>query len=238
MSNKDQNKNKFITEFDKIADSYYEEHKKNIAITGEDPDFFSEYKIKDLRDFVNNSKNSSKDIFDFGCGIGNSLKYFRDYFPDSNLSCGDVSYRSIEIAKNRNPGLEQFIQIDNAIPVSSESIDIVFSACVFHHIKHEEHSKWLTEISRITRKGGLLVIYEHNPLNPLTVNAVNKCPIDVNAKLIRALTMKNLIIKNGWKDVTIEYKLFFPSYLKFLRPLEKYLKKFFLGAQWRLIAKK
>ena len=35
-------------EFDKFADEYYNIHSRNIAASGESPDFFAEYKIKDV----------------------------------------------------------------------------------------------------------------------------------------------------------------------------------------------
>jgi SAM-dependent methyltransferase len=230
--------NQMIAEFDMIADDYYKQHKENLAITGEAPEYFSEYKVADLDEYIRERNVASEDIFDFGCGIGNSIEYLRQYFPQSNLFCGDVSMRSIEIAKSRFPGEETYIQIGNSIPLPSESFDIVFTACVFHHIPHEEHEKWLSELKRITRPGGILAVYEHNPLNPLTVRAVNNCPIDVNARLIRSGAMKQRVLNSSWIDAKIEYKLFFPSVLRFFRPFEKYLSKFFLGAQWRLIAKK
>ena len=230
--------NQMIAEFDMIADDYYNQHKENLRITGEAPEYFSEYKVADLAEYVKKNNVTSSDIFDFGCGIGNSVEFFRRHFPESNLCCGDVSMRSMEIAKSRFPGEEVYIQIGESIPVPSESFDIVFTACVFHHIPHEEHEKWLFELKRITRPGGILAIYEHNPLNPLTVRAVNNCPIDVNARLIRAGIMKRRLLNGGWVDVETEYKLFFPSALGFFRPFEKYLSRFFLGAQWRSIAKK
>lgn len=230
--------NQMIAEFDIIADDYYKQHKENLAITGEEPEYFSEYKVADLYEYISEKNVASEDIFDFGCGIGNSVEYLRQYFPQSNLFCGDVSMRSIEIAKSRFPGEETYIQIGDSIPLPSESFDIVFTACVFHHILHEEHEKWLSELNRITRPGGILAVYEHNPFNPLTVRAVNNCPIDVNARLIRSGVMKQRVLNSSWIDAKIEYKLFFPSVLRFFRPFEKYLSKFFLGAQWRLIAKK
>ena len=58
---------------------------------------------------------------------------------------------------------------NNRIPAEADSFDVVFSACVFHHIPHGEHLNWLQELHRITRPGGLIAIFEHNPLNPLTV---------------------------------------------------------------------
>ena len=36
-------------EFDSFADEYYQQHVANIAITGENPEYFHEYKVKFLQ---------------------------------------------------------------------------------------------------------------------------------------------------------------------------------------------
>ncbi len=224
-------------EFDLLADEYRDQHAINVAITGEGPEYFAEYKIADLSDLVGTKGLSARQILDFGSGIGNSIPYFRKYFPASELHCADVSARSIEIAQTRFPGAEQYhLLVDRHIPLPPQSIDIVFSACVFHHIAHEEHEHWLTELRRITKPGGLLAIYEHNPLNPLTVRAVNTCPLDVNAKLIRASVMRQRVLASGWTGAHKDYRLFFPSLLRSLRPAERHLGWLFLGAQYRIAA--
>jgi SAM-dependent methyltransferase len=200
-------------EFDAVADDYLVQHRANVAITGEEPDFFAEYKIADLAALVSERGHD-------GCA----------------LTCGDVSARSIEIAKTRYPGDETYLLIDNEIPLPSQSQDVVFSACVFHHIAHDQHYKWLKELRRVTRPGGLLAIYEHNMLNPLTVRAVNTCPFDVNAHLILGRTMRKRALAAGWTDARVDYRLFFPSALKALRPIEPYLGWLGLGAQYRMSA--
>lgn len=224
-------------EFDLLADEYHEQHKTNVAITGEGPEYFAEYKIADLATLVRERGLAAGHILDFGCGIGNSVPFFRKYFGQSELHCGDVSARSIEIAQARFPGQEKYVLIGKNIPLPTHSQDIVFSACVFHHIPHEEHSHWLGELRRVTRPGGLLAIYEHNPLNPLTVRAVNTCPLDVNARLIRGGTLRQRALASGWEGARVDYKLFFPSMLKSLRPLEQHLGWLGLGAQYRLAAR-
>jgi SAM-dependent methyltransferase len=224
-------------EFDSYADTYYEEHKKNIKITGEDPEYFAEYKIADLAHHFSGTQSSIRQIADFGSGIGNSIPYFRRYFPDANLSCVDVSARSIQQAQDRFPGNESFLLIEGeSIPIDNASRDIVFSACVFHHIPLEDHERWLKELLRITRPGGVLAIYEHNPLNPLTVRAFNTCPLDKNAVLIRAGTLRSACLAAGWSNVSTAYRLFFPRSLKYLRPLERRLGWLCIGAQYRLLA--
>jgi SAM-dependent methyltransferase len=221
-------KEKLKAEFDLLADDYYNQHKANLAITGEGPEYFSRYKIADFAEYFKNRK-VPVDILDFGSGIGNSIEFFREYFPNSKLYCADVSARSMEIAKARFPGDEIFVYIEDLIPVPDQSFDAVFTACVFHHILYEDHAKWISELRRVTRPGGFLAIYEHNPLNPLTVRAVNNCPIDVNARLIRAGVMKKRLVENSWYDVSIEYKLFFPAALRSLRYFEKHLVRFVWG---------
>jgi SAM-dependent methyltransferase len=211
-------------------------HKANIAITGESPEYFAEYKIMDLASLVKEVTLVHKNILDFGSGIGNAVPYFRRHLPHSTITCGDVSSRSIEIARTRFPGTEAYCLIDSDIPLAAQSQDVVFSACVFHHIPQEEHQHWLSELRRVTRPGGLLVIFEHNPLNPLTVRAVNTCPFDVNARLIRAGELRRASLAAGWQQATTDYKVFFPSALKALRPLERRLGWLGLGAQYRLVA--
>jgi ubiquinone/menaquinone biosynthesis C-methylase UbiE len=226
-----------LSEFDQFADEYYAQHKTNIAITGENPEYFAEYKIAELRRLANNPTIEPAKIIDFGSGIGNSIPSFRKYFAGAEVTCADVSPRSLELSRSRFPGSERFLLIEaSTIPAPDRSYDVAFSACVFHHIAHEEHVGWLKELRRVTRNGGLLAIFEHNPLNPLTVRAVNTCPFDVNARLIRARELSFRLREAGWRDVSIHYHLFFPRLLAPLRILEPWLRGFPLGAQYSVVA--
>lgn len=236
INSEDNTHSRLFAEFDLLADEYNNLHKKNIKLSGEGPEYFSEYKIADLAAAVS-EKNLPKDkILDFGSGIGNSIPYFRKYFPDSALTCCDISSRSLTIAKNRFGGRENYVLIRDKIPLNDGSQSIVFSACVFHHIPENQHAVWLTELLRIVRPGGLLAIYEHNPFNPITRYAVNTCALDVNAKLIRASKFQYKLQHSGWVSTSVSYKAFFPSFLKFLRPVEPYLRSLCLGAQYRVTA--
>ena len=61
-------------EFDQFADEYDRQHRANIAVTGEGPEYFSEYKIRELRALIG---DGVKSILDFGSGTGNSLPFFQ-----------------------------------------------------------------------------------------------------------------------------------------------------------------
>lgn len=232
------NNRRHRAEFDGFADQYAGQHAANVAITGEGPMYFAEYKVADLAALVRHEGVKASQILDFGSGIGNSVPFFRHYFPDAELSCADVSERSAEIARSRFGDREHYVLIGHDIPLPVASQDIVFTACVFHHIAHDAHVFWLSELYRVTKPGGLLVVYEHNPLNPLTVRAVNTCPFDANARLIRASALRRRAVEARWTQVRAAYKVFFPAPLRALRPLEPQLGWCPLGAQYRVSARR
>jgi SAM-dependent methyltransferase len=220
-------------EFDRFADEYETLHRVNIAITGEKPEFFAAYKVSEFAAFAQELREDSIRILDFGSGIGNSIPFFRKHFPRARLTCADPSSRSITLSQQRFKGAEEYTLLSkDEIPHDDATFDLVFSACVFHHIPHSEHAHWLAELMRVTRPGGMLTIFEHNPLNPLTLRAVNTCPFDKNAVLIRAKTLLRTLQDAGWVGAAVRYHIFFPNALKGLRPLEKYLSWVPLGAQY------
>ena len=223
-------------EFDQFADEYDRQHRANIAITGEGPEYFSEYKIRELRAVAG---DGVKSILDFGSGTGNSIPFFQKYFPGARLTGVDPSQRSLDIAAKRFPDAGPGLAMSGErIPAPDNAFDLAFSACVFHHIDHAEHVKWLAELRRVVRVGGALTIFEHNPLNPLTVRAVNTCPFDVNARLISARSLARNYRAAGWSKVKVRYHVFFPRVLAALRSLEPALAWLPFGGQYSLSAAK
>jgi SAM-dependent methyltransferase len=225
------------SEFDRFADEYRQTHAKNIRLSGEEPEFFAEYKVRNTRRAVDRSSLRVERILDFGGGVGNSIPFFRKWFPDAVLSCADVSAKSLEIARARFPEAAELLRIAGAsLPVADASYDLAFSACVFHHIAPAEHLVWLKELKRVVRPGGMLALFEHNPWNPLTVRAVRDCPFDVNAKLLSMPELKRKALAAGWSNVGHEFCVFFPRSLAALRPVERLLTRVSLGAQYALFA--
>jgi len=227
-------------DFDVFADEYHSLHASNIAITGEKPDFFAEYKIKDIAAEYSGRHPSPAPlrVLDFGAGVGTSVPFIHEHLPHAHLVCLDVSAKSLDIGRSRFSGQAEFIRFDGArIPMPDSSFNIVFAACVFHHIAHEEHVALLQEFSRVLVTGGMAFVFEHNPFNPLTVHAVDTCPFDKNAQLIRAKAMRRRFAEAGFTGRT-RYRIFFPRMLRFLRPLERFMTWLPLGAQYYIAASK
>lgn len=225
-------------EFDRFADEYQAVHARNIAASGETPEFFAEYKVADVRRRLDRAGLEVSSILDFGTGVGNSIPHLRRFFPGASLAGGDVSRRSLEVAERRFPGQARFVALEgDALPFQAGSFDLLFSACVFHHIPPAEHVRWLSELRRVARPGALLAVFEHNPWNPLTVRAVEACPFDEHAALVSAPKLRRRVSRADWAEVSAQYRIFFPRALAVLRPLERVLTSLPLGAQYVVYAR-
>ncbi len=225
-------------EFDKFAEEYLAAHAQNLKVSGEGPDYFARYKIDELaRLWAKRKTPPPATILDFGCGIGASLPHLRRQFPTACLTGVDVSARSLEIAAVRFPDVAQLVLAkEGAAPVAEASQDLIFTACVFHHIPEDHHVALFADLrARLTAKGAL-VVFEHNPLNPVTRYIVATCPFDENAVLISAASLRARLQAAGFSQVEIRFTGFFPGPLAALRPLEPLLNQIPIGAQYYALA--
>ena len=216
--------------FDHFSKKYREIHDKNLRLSGANSDYFCEYKILEVKKHEKTKKELK--ILDVGCGDGSSEEFFSKHFSKSKITGIDVSKVSIKVAKDKKIPRCSFLNYDGEkIPFKDNTFDVIFVACVFHHINKNFHQKIADEIMRVLKPKGRLYIFEHNPLNPLTQYMVNDCIFDKNAELIRSSELVKLF-KIMKKEIF--YTIFFPrsNFFKFLVPLEKYLIKMPFGGQY------
>lgn len=225
-------------EFDAYVDEYDAQHAQSVKLSGEDPEFFAEYKAKEAARAMAAASLAPQRIMDFGAGRGNCIAHLQREFPNAALTALDVSARSLtHCAARAIRPLETVCYDGQTLPFEDASFDLVFTACVFHHIPAEDHIRLLAEIRRTLTPKGRFVLFEHNPWNPLTRHAVATCPFDVNAVLISAPEMRRRFRAAGFNDIDLKWTLFFPAFAAPLRPLERGLGWLPLGAQYRLLAR-
>lgn len=226
-------------EFDRFADEYLAAHTQNLAITGEDPEYFARYKIQEIsRLYRTRGLPDPKRILDFGCGIGNSVVHLKGAFPQAQIVGLDVSARSLDIARGRFPDAAVYQIYDGAeIPLPEKSYDLIFSSCVFHHIEAVEHLSIFRQLRGLLASNGAMVIFEHNPLNPVSRYIVATCPFDENAVLIRARDFARVQREAGFGSVQVAYTGFFPGALRGFRRLEPLLRHAPVGAQYYTLAR-
>ncbi len=231
-----------MAEFDKYAGSYEELHAANIRLSGFGPAYFDEYKIREIFDFLRAQGREKErlNFLNFGCGIGKSEAFIRKYLPEAAIFSIDVSRESIEAAKDRNKGLSNvvFEVFDGIKQPFDIDFDVIFAANVFHHIPFERHVEVLKNIYERLEARGEFFLFEHNPLNPLTLRAVHSCEFDRDARLLSPLYAGRILSESGFGRKTLRFAVFFPKFLSIFIPLERYLRRIPFGAQYYYIAGK
>ena len=215
------------SEFDEFADSYDKTLRAAIPAGLEEDEYFARYKV----DFMARAAEgrAASRILDFGCGAGRSLQHLAGAFPQASIFGYDPSAESVRLAAERHPAAQVRSDWD---AIAGERFDLIFVANVFHHIPRNEIAAWLERCGKILGPTGRVFVFEHNPWNPLTRYVFEHCPFDVDAKMIARGELRELG-KQARLDVTsTAFTLFFPKPLKFMRPLERWLKWLPLGAQY------
>lgn len=216
-------------EFDQFAKNYNEILSNSFLLNVSSDSYFAEYKVALTKTHL--KKNEPKSILDFGCGTGRSLPFFEQFFPNSKICGYDPSLESLAIAKTNSPNSIFFSNLDE---LEEESFDLVFIANVLHHIPPGDQIFILEKLKKIISSQGFIFIFEHNPYNPITKWVFERCPFDLNAKMIRKKLLKELVLNIDLNLIDEGYTLFFPNILSGLRYLERYLVNLPLGAQYFL----
>ena len=214
--------------FDKHARSYSDDLERSIPVGFRTIEYFSTYKVKLARRFA---RTSPTRVLDFGCGIGQCSIHLATEFPDSEVVGFDISEDSLDIARTRVP---QVLFTSNWNDVSTKKFDLIFTSNVFHHINPSEQLLWLDRLKTALNPEGTVVIFEHNPINPLTRMVFKRCIFDQDAAMIGQANFLKLAKKAGFGNRSSKFTLFFPGPLRFLAPLEKFLGWLPLGAQYYL----
>ncbi len=217
------------SKFDSYAKTYEGLHRTSIAASGEDPAYFHDYKIDCLR----RRGLLRGPLLDYGCGTGNLTERFARAHGDVHELHGyDPSTESLAEARERAPSAR--LHEDTSTLPRGHFATVVLSG-VLHHVLPRERDGVLETVRSTLRPGGHIVVFEHNPLNPVTRRAVAACPFDDDAILLWPWEARRLLRRAGFEPVTLDYIVFFPKPLAFLRSLEPRLRRVALGAQQLLV---
>lgn len=212
-------------EFDRIAEDYDAILADTVGFGG-DPSYFHRRKAEAVRGVLGADFRGS--ILDFGCGVGGVLRELVDVFPRARVFGYDPSARSVEVAAGVE-GVAQTTDRWEWLPLGA--FDAVLASNVLHHIEPADRAAAVGRIHGALRRGGRLMVMEHNPYNPVTRRVVASCPFDEGVVLLRAGDVRRLLDDSGFGDIRQRYTTFFPQFLGRLEPLERWLGWCPAGAQ-------
>jgi SAM-dependent methyltransferase len=219
-------------EFDSWKDTYQQEVQKVIGFAGTSVDYCTEVKALTLLDVCRRHLGDpgKLEALDLGCGVGLTDSFLAGDFGE--LWGIDVSAECVESAARRNPGVHYQAYQGETLPFPDGRFDVVFAICVMHHVEPRSWRSFLDEMRRVTRPNGLNVVFEHNPINPLTRLAVYRCPFDADAVLLSQRRTARLFAESGLEVIDSRYILFFPFRSSLLQRIERTLGWLPLGGQY------
>jgi cyclopropane fatty-acyl-phospholipid synthase-like methyltransferase len=117
--------------------------------------------IKSLRR-VGININDFKNILDFGCGVARTLISANSQIKKTNFFGTDVDREAIEWCK-KNIKNVSFQSNDELPPLNytDNKFDFIYSISVFSHLNEDYQFKWIKEIARILKPGGIFLISIH-----------------------------------------------------------------------------
>lgn len=204
---------------------------------GGNSDFFHKRKIELLLRFFRRKGMTPAKLswLDVGCGRGELLGLGRAHFSlcagcDPSAGMLEASASEIEVRQQTSA---------TTIPFDSNEFDLATAVCVYHHVLPRDRVALTQEIGRVLKPGGMFIMIEHNPINPVTRLSVSRIPLDRDAQLLTAATARSISSSAGLTPFRTEYFLYFPKGLyEKLGRIENVLGWFPLGGQYASYAVK
>ncbi len=178
-------------------------------------------------------------VADIGCGLGDFEERLAGRVQ--HLLAFDLSFNMIQIAGQLAPFANGGYTCADSVslPLADNSVDLVFASSLFHHMAAAHMIPVVAEFHRVCRPGGVVVCFEHNPLNPVTQFVVRTTPIDQDARLMASRTVRHFFGRVGFRSVERRYLLFGPKSVDTrLAPLRPWLRSIPLGAQYMVVGRK
>jgi SAM-dependent methyltransferase len=222
------------TDYDQYRDRYREDLDRAVSFAGASHDFFMRAKADELVRItrVHLGDPTRLDALDVGCGIGLTDSHLSDRFH--LLTGTDVSPGVLETAARENPGVRYELAERGRLPFEDDAFDLAFAVCVVQVVAPADRPGFIAELARVTRPGGLVVVFEHNPYNPLTRLVVRRCEFGEDARMLGMAEAQRLLQENGVTPVDRGFLLLFPSRRRHLLAVERAMRRLPLGAQYYL----
>ena len=218
--------------FADYAHDYVPQIQRAIPLVGNRHDAFMQEKAVQLRRLAQTHLGGTEHVsaLDVGCGIGLMERALAGQF---RRSVGvDIEVEVVDQARQAVPESE-FIHYDGKrLPFADNEFDLTFAVCVFHHVPIEQRCALAKEMARVTSPNGLVVIIEHNPLNPLTRLIVSRCEFDRDAVLLGSRESRDLLCGVGLEQPHVKQILYFPWRTRFWTSAESMISLLPFGAQY------
>jgi len=224
--------------FDSHADAYETQLNHGLQISGESKEFFARGRIEFVRRWWElNARAQPRRIIDYGCGVGDVTALLAEFFPSSQVIGLDPSPRCVARAAARYTADRVHFDVLQGLEAhGTERADLVHVNGVVHHVRREARPGLFRAVAAAVAPGGVVALFENNPLNPGVHLVMARIEFDRDAVKVPPWEAGRRLRVAGLRPVETHYLFYFPRSLRALRPLERRLARLPFGAQYGIIA--
>jgi SAM-dependent methyltransferase len=129
----------------------------------------------------------AENALDIGAGTGLLSERLHDL--GISVVALDPFPQMLERLATRRPDIPTMVARGHDIPYADDTFDLTYSVAVMHHIADPALvRRTLSEMVRVTRSGGLILVWDHNPLNPYWPFLMRRVPQDSGAERLVAMS--------------------------------------------------
>jgi ubiquinone/menaquinone biosynthesis C-methylase UbiE len=225
-------------DFDAHARRYEEAVDQSVSFTRRNSAFYASRKVEVLEEILGPEVGPLQglSVLDVGCGTGTTDRVLTPRV--GRLYGVDVSEEMLAHARINVPDAHFSWYDGEKLPFPDETFDAVTAICVLHHVPISGRFKLVSEMARVAHPEGVVAIFEHNPLNPLTRHAVNSCELDYDAVLLRSRETLELLREAVGSEPRLCNYLFSPLGGPVGLAIDRGLQRLPLGGQYAAWAKR
>jgi len=177
--------------FDEIADGYDESLPPHVI----------EHYLQKRADFIRDNV-VAQSVLDVGCGTGAlAARLAKEGYDVTGV---DPSDGMLDMLRERAPGIRAVHGDGTQLPFGDDVFDLVLCVAVMHHVAEARAVRsTLSEMVRVARPGGRVLVWDHNPRNPYWRSLMARVPQDTGEE--RLIPEEEIL--DGLRDAGAEPRL-------------------------------
>jgi len=188
-----------LRRFDRISEEY------DISLPAHVQDHYLRRRQRVLAPLLGGGKG-----LDVGCGTGKLMERLSE---DGRVFGVDGSNGMLIVLKDAGRGAAAKA-VTRALPFDNDAFDVVWCVAVLHHLGSPEMvASTIREMARVTRPGGHVVVWDHNPNNPYWPIVMSRVPQDTgDERLVSAAEIDAALEEAGITERTLQRRGFVPDF--------------------------